>query len=207
MEIIPAILVQDRETFASRLRLVEGIATAVQIDCMDGHFVPNRSWYEAEALQTTLGIELHLMVSDPLAVIREWKRVPQVMRAIWHLEIPIDHEAVIDEAHKLGWEAGLALSPMTPIERLLPYHERIDEVLILGVEPGFSGQKLTEATLAKIHAVKELDAALRVGFDGGVNQENLKRVIEAGADRSNLASAIFESPDPSETLRAILTSI
>ena len=68
-ELIPAILAKDAATFRERLQIVEGLANTIQIDCLDGHFVSNRTYYHAAPLDTTLEIELHLMVSDPLAVI------------------------------------------------------------------------------------------------------------------------------------------
>jgi ribulose-phosphate 3-epimerase len=206
-ELIPAILVKDRKTFLERLKSVEGVASMVQIDCMDGHFVNNRTWYEAESMETTLGIELHLMVSDPLSTIHAWHRIPQLVRVIWHIEIPVDHMAIINECDKLGIERGLAISPKTPVEKIAPYLESLDEVLILGVEPGFSGQPLITSTLEKIPAIKRINPAVQIGFDGGVTQENLATLIHAGVDRINLASAIFQAKDPRETLRAILSNI
>ncbi|MCE9586643.1 hypothetical protein K8R04_05040 [Candidatus Uhrbacteria bacterium] len=206
-EIVPAILVQDQKTFVERLRMVEGLATVVQVDCMDGHFVKNRTWYEAEPIETTLGIELHLMVSDPLSTIWLWRRIPQLTRVVWHSEIPIDHAALIRECRKLGIECGLAISPETSVEKIAPYLDRIDEVLVLGVNPGWSGQALIPSTLEKIAAIKRIHAEVDVGFDGGATVDNLKSIVEAGADRINLASALFQTPDPRETLRAILSTI
>lgn len=206
-EIIPAILVQDQQTLIERIKLVEGLAMTVQIDCMDGHFVPNRTWYEAKPIDTTLGIELHLMVSDPRSVIEAWRRIPQLERAIWHVEIPTDHTAIIAECRELGIECGLAVSPETPIEKLLPYLDDIDEVLVLGVKPGWSGQTLIPATLEKIAAIKRLNTGIRIGFDGGITADNLKLIIAAGAERLNAASVLFETPDPRATLRAILSTI
>lgn len=206
-EIIPAILVQDHKTFVERLRLVEGLAKTVQIDCMDGHFVNNRTWYEAQPMVTTLGIELHLMVSDPLSTVWLWRRIPQLVRAIWHVEIPIDHAALIRECRTLGIACGLAISPETSVEKVAPYLNDIDEVLVLGVNPGWSGQTLVASTLEKITAIKHMNTEVDVGFDGGANKENLSSIIDAGADRINLASALFQTPDPRETLRAILSTI
>ncbi len=207
VELIPAILVQDQKTFLERLRFVEGIVQMVQVDCMDGHFVSNRTWYEAEPIDTTLGIELHLMVRDPLSVIQAWRRVPQLARAIWHVEIPVDHDAIIRECKALGIECGLAISPTTPAEQVATYLDRIDEVLVLGVTPGWSGQALIPSTLEKITAIKRINPGILIGFDGGVTTASLSDILKAGADRINLASAIFQTPDPRETLRAILSSI
>ena len=206
-EIIPAILAADRETLIERLRLVEGIAHCVQIDCMDGHFVPNRSFYTAEPLDTTVEIELHLMVSDPSIVIEDWKRVTQMRRAIWHIEIPADHGRLIDRCGELGWECGLALSPETSADRIAPYADAIDEVLVLGVKPGFSGQTLIASTVEKAAEIKRRWPELSCGFDGGATRENLHEIARHGLDRINIASAIYSTQDPSQTLRDILSTI
>ncbi len=206
-ELIPAILVKDADTFRSRLKLVEGSVSTVQIDCMDGAFVPNTSWYEAQPIDTTLQIELHLMVNDPLKVIEAWKRVPQVVRAIWHVEIKTDHAAVIKACSELGWECGLALSPETPTSVLAPLAGSLDEVLILGVHPGFSGQALIPSTIQKARDVKHQFPFLLVGFDGGVSAENADELIAAGVDRLCVASAIFQEPDPHAALHAILSHV
>lgn len=206
-EIIPALLIKDAETFRTRLKLVEGLVQTVQIDCMDGHFVDNRTWYDAEPTDTTLEIELHLMVSDPVAVIRAWKRIPQFVRAIWHVEIGVDHASIIKEYKTLGLEIGLALSPETSMERIAPYADAIDEVLILGVNPGWSGQALIPSTLEKADEIKHRWPGMLVGFDGGVTEANLKDVLRHPIDRLCIASAIFESADPRLTLRGILNRV
>lgn len=206
-ELIPAILVKDAQTFRERLHLIEGFVRTVQLDCMDGHFVPNRTWYEAGPVDTSLEIELHLMVSDPMTVIREWKRVPQVMRAIWHVEIPVDHASLIKLCTEQGWECGLALSPETPASALAPYADNIDEVLVLGVTPGWSGQALIPSTVDKVREIKRIYPGLSVGFDGGVTKERIPDLVKAGVDRLCALSAIFDAPDPAAALRAILSTI
>lgn len=206
-ELIPAILAESREILQERLRLMEGVATCVQIDCLDGHFAPNKSFFHPQDLETSLEIELHLMVSDPMAVIEEWKRTPQVRRALWHMEIPTDHQALISRCRELGWECGLAISPETPVTKLAPYKDVIDEVLVLGVKPGFSGQTLIPSTLEKLSEVKHLSSGLVAGFDGGATRESIPDIIGRGAERLNVASAIFTTPDPAQTVRDILSLI
>ncbi len=207
MELIPAILAETREILHERLRLMEGVATCVQIDCLDGHFAPNRSFYDPAGIDTSLEIELHLMVSDPMSVIESWKRVRHVRRVLWHIEIQTDHQRLIDGSRRLGWECGLAISPVTPVARLEPYAGLIDEVLVLGVKPGFSGQSLIPSTLDTIGDLRKRWPDLTVGFDGGATRENLPELCRHGASRINLASAIFSTPDPAQTLRDILSTI
>jgi ribulose-phosphate 3-epimerase len=206
-ELIPAILVKDAETFRARLKLMEGLVGTVQLDCMDGHFVDNRTWYEAMPVDSTLEIELHLMVSDPLAVIEDWKRVKNVIRAIWHVEIPVDHEKIITRCRELGWDCGLAISPETPMTRLAPLAELVDEILVLGVNPGWSGQALIPSTLVKADDIKQRWPDLEVGFDGGLTRENLQNIKSHQIDRLCVASAIFNDPDPRSAAHAILASI
>jgi len=206
-ELIPAILVKDRETMIERLSLVEGLVSVVQLDCMDHHFVPNQSYYHAESLDTTLAIELHLMVRDPLSVIHDWRRVPQLHRAIWHVEIPVNHDQLIAECRSLGIECGLAISPKTPVDQVIPYLSRVDEILVLGVEPGFSGQALIPSTLEKLHTLKQHRLQIITGFDGGVTRNNLSTIQTSGADRICLASALFQAADPRKALRDILSTI
>lgn len=206
-ELIPAILVKDAEKFRERLALMEGLVGTVQLDCMDGNFVENRSWYEPGPLDSDLEIELHLMVSDPLAVIEDWKRVKNVIRAIWHVEIPVDHEKIITRCRELGWECGLAISPETPFMRLSAFAELVDEVLVLGVNPGWSGQALIPSTLDKVGAIKKTWPDLDIGFDGGITQDNLKEIITHPIDRVCVASAIFKNDNPRAAARAILAAI
>jgi ribulose-phosphate 3-epimerase len=194
--LIPAILVKDAETFRERLKIVEGVVRCVQLDCMDGHFVPNRTWYEAGPIDTTLEIELDLLVTDPLAVIRDWKRAPQVIRAFWHVELDIDHAKVIETCRSQGWECGLSISPETPIERLAPYHSRIDAVLVMGVRPGWSGQNIISSTIESVRRIKTQWPELTTGFDGGATLETIPDILAAGADRICSGSAIFAAPDP-----------
>lgn len=206
-EIIPAILADNRETFQMRLRMMEGVAACVQVDCLDGHFAPNRSYHDADALDTSLEIELHLMVTDPFAVIEDWKRIKQTRRVLWHIEIQADHGRLIERCRELGWECGLAVSPETPLQKITPYAALIDEILILGVKPGWSGQALIASTLDKIGEAKKIWPGICIGFDGGATRENLPELISRGAERINLASAIFSNPDPAQTLRDILSTI
>lgn len=195
-ELIPAILAKDADAFRERLKIVEGVARTIQIDCLDGHFVSNRTYYEAAPLDTTLEIELHLMVSDPLSVIQAWKRVPQCVRALWHFEIPIDHRAVIAACKSLGMECGLALSPETPVERLEAFADDLDEVLVLGVTPGWSGQAVIPSTITKVKDIKARWPAMQVGFDGGITRALIPQLLEAGVDRICAASAIYADAHP-----------
>jgi len=199
LEIIPAILANDEETFRARLKIAEAFASCVQIDILDNTLYPFTSWGEPadlKALETETELELHLMVSNPKRWLDGLRDLPAVKRAIWHIEARVDHAELILLCQDLGIEAGLAIAPRTPLEDIEPFAEMVDEILVLGVEPGKSGQTLEPETVkrAKTLALSYPNAA--IGFDGGVTQENIGQLREAGVTRFCAASAIFGADDP-----------
>jgi ribulose-phosphate 3-epimerase len=205
-QIIPAILVHDEAAFVERLRIVEELAPIVQIDVMDGKFVPNVTWCGLEALktiETKTTYELHLMVEDPDPVIREAVLVPKVARIVWHVESMGDHRELLAFCSSHGKEAGLALSPDTPADTLKAYEGRMDEILILGVKPGFSGQKLIFAAVEKARQLRVLHPDVPLAFDGGVTAETIPALRETGVTRFCAASAIFDTSDPKAAFRLL----
>ena len=194
--LIPALLAKSPQEAQQKLEAILPIAQLFQLDVMDGKFVPNETWHDAQAFATfnsPLDVELHLMVNDPERVVLDWLHLPNLKRILWHIEIPIDHQALIDlcKHHKL--ECGLALSPETPVSATLPLLNQLDEVLLLGVNPGWSGQALIPATLEKIQALKQLRSNLPVGFDGGVDEHSISKLVSQGVDRLYTASALFKN--------------
>lgn len=205
-ELIPAILVQDERAFRERLALVERDFPVVQIDVMDGAFVPNRTWFDADVLRgiaTPTRFELHLMVQDPKRIVDEVRDIETVVRAIWHVETPVDHEALIEHCHALGKKAGLAISPKTPIDALAPYADTVDEILVMGAEPGFSGQTLNPQTIERARQIHERWPTVAVGFDINVNAETIPRLKDAGVSRFCAASAIFNAANPLEQAKKL----
>ncbi len=197
-EIIPAILAKNEATFRQRLAIVEPIAPIVQIDVMDGHFVPTASWYDPTVIKTIATparYELHLMVSDPTAYIGASEQLTNITRIIWHIEVAIAHDVLVNWCRKLKIEPGLALSPETPIGRLAPFAESVDEILVLGVNPGFSGHTLQPHTIESVKEIRKRWPHVTIGFDGGVNAESIPLLRDAGVTRFCAASAIFETKD------------
>ena len=198
-DIIPAILVKDEASFRERLKIAETFAPLIQIDVIDGHFVPNSSWYDPVAIkdiQTPAEFELHLMVSDPTAYIGASQDLKNVQRIIWHIEVAIAHDVLINWCHKLKKGAGLAISPDTSISRLEPFVAEANEILVMGVRPGLSGQSLIESTLEKVREIHARWPDMPIGFDGGVSKESLPRLRDAGVTRFCVSSAIFNEEDP-----------
>lgn len=211
-QIIPAILAKNEQEFRKRLSAVEDRAETVQIDVMDGRFVPNTSWcdldtigklYAGQTHGSAPTFELHLMIEDPTAFITQALTIHRVQRILWHIESVADHHALLTLCHDHGCESGLALSPPTPIDTLEPYMTELDEILILGAEPGFSGKTLDPQMIKRAHDMKKRWPSVTLGFDVGVNRETIPVLREAGVSRLCAASAVFGHGDPATNFKEL----
>lgn len=205
--IIPAILTNSITELERRLKELEGATAWAQIDIADGVFVTERTIDLAAlaSITTPIALEAHLMVAHPETMIDDCIRA-RVKRVIFHLEAAPDPSVVIRAARAHGeLEVGIALNPETPIERALPYASAIDLLLLLAVTPGKQGQQFLSETYTKITQAKASMPNIPVAVDGGINEENIVSVIEAGADRCCIGSAIVGSDDPARALRHFQT--
>ncbi len=218
MEVIPAILTKKRQEFNDRLDVACKFAKTVQIDIMDGAFVDNETpkklndgtWYTdylAVRNNPPFAIELHLMALNPWEYVEAWKEIPGLKRIIWHEEIPLRHEEIIKTVHDLGLEACLAINPDTDLNRVYPYLQKgrsnnsakqyfADGILVMGVNPGFSGQPFLPIALEHISKLRKKYPHLPIAVDGGVNLETKKDLIKSGATRLCAAGAIFLADNP-----------
>ena len=197
--LIPAILASDEETFRERLKLVEKNFPLIQIDVMDGKFVPNKTWFDAEAwqeLETPAEFELHLMVLNPPYYIEGTQEIKKIVRYLWHVEAKTNHLALIGNCHDLHKQAGLAISPKTPVDELAPYADLIDEILVMGAEPGASGQKLQPESIERVREIHKRWPNLPIGFDINVNAQTIPELKAAGVSRFCSDSAIFNAKNP-----------
>lgn len=214
VEVIPSILVDSSEEFEQRLRLIENEVAVVQVDVLDGSKFEATSWFDAEVvakMNPKCQFELHLMIENPLPVIEAWKEhVPNTVRAIVHAELDRPIGTIVElihQNHKL--EAGVALNPETPIDEIAHLIPHLDEVLVMGVHPGASGQDFGdakhqiggEAILEKIARIHHRYPNLIIGIDGGVTLERAPGMVERGASRLCSASSIFSADDPVDALR------
>lgn len=201
-EIIPSLLVDSREEFEKRLRIVEPYVKTIHVDVLDGTMFPFTSWFDARAvgaMVTDVHYELHLMCQNPLPIVASWKEhVPTFTRAIVHAEINRPVGSVIDNLHHIHMiEAGVALNPETPLSQLNSQAHSADMILVMGVHPGKSGQKfLGLPVLEKIRKARQRWPSLPIEIDGGVTDDNIPLLIAAGATRVCAASAIFKSESP-----------
>jgi ribulose-phosphate 3-epimerase len=172
----------------------------IQIDVMDGRFVPNITFgalaVEAVRPLTRMLLEAHLMVQPPENFLNAFARVGADLIIIHQEATPHLHRA-IEHIHSLGKKAGVALNPSTPASLLSEVLDSLELVLVMTVNPGFGGQQFIPQTLGKIRQIREeilrrgLECDLEV--DGGIHQETAPRVIEAGANVLVAGSAVFDS--------------
>lgn len=213
LEIIPAILVDSKEEFLHRLRLVEKEVETVQVDVLDGSMFNATSWFNAEEvgkIDTKLKFELHLMIENPLPIIEEWnKHVPGFVRAIIHAEISRPLGAIINAVKvNLKKEVGIAINPATPLEAIDHHLHTLDEVLIMSVEPGASGREFAGSIVEeKLAQAKHHAPNIVRGIDGAVNLERIHSLLKHGAERFCVGSAIFSADDPVSALRDLQKTI
>ena len=213
IKIAPSILSAD---FANMGRDVERLAAwgadAVHFDVMDGHFVPNIT-YGAPVLKCLKKAvpeafyDVHLMISDPARYAQDFAAAGANL-INFHIEAVPNHVGqTIAAVRETGCLVGLTISPSTPPQAVFPYLDELDLVLVMGVEPGFGGQKLIPATIEKTAQAAEMirhsgrDIELEV--DGGVAPATCAALRKAGATMLVAGSALYGAPDAAEMLRIL----
>lgn len=219
IEIIPAILPKDFFEIEEKIGLVKDLVDFVQIDICDGSFVPNMTWpyvgdkgefekiiHEDEGMPgwQDLDFEIDLMVNNPEKVIDDWVTVG-ASRVVLHAESKGDVGKAI-EMLKGRVETGMALNVDTPIDVIGDPKFGVKEgslqfIQLMGIDHvGFQGQEFDAKVIDKIKQVKKMCPDYPVSIDGGVSLDNAKRLIDAGADRLVVGSAIFGSGDVKEAV-------
>jgi ribulose-phosphate 3-epimerase len=205
--IAPSILSADLGHLQNDVASIENAADWLQVDVMDGHFVPNLSFGApvVKCIQTKLPLDIHLMVSNPADRIEEFLAL-NVSHITFHAEAVTDSEerrALISGIHEEGATAGIALKPATPVSDINDVIDDIDLVLIMSVEPGFGGQAFMPEVLEKVKEIRAAHPNLMIQMDGGINAETAKQCIEAGANNLVAGSFVFKAKNREETIRSL----
>jgi ribulose-phosphate 3-epimerase len=204
--IVPAILVKTFEEFSSQIQKLAPFFKLVQIDVMDGEFVDNRSFDDIEKineLPNLPDLELHLMVKHPLVEIAKWKSVKNIKKIIFHIESDDDPSAVCDAIGGICAQAGIALNPETPLSAVLPFLDRVNEVLFLTVNPGRQGNPFLPEVGEKIKELAVVPNHPLIGVDGGINETNIAEVKSWGAEIFCIGSLLTRSDNIPAALKAI----
>ncbi|OGH92637.1 MAG: hypothetical protein A2563_03110 [Candidatus Magasanikbacteria bacterium RIFOXYD1_FULL_40_23] len=196
--ITPAILTDSLDKFKETINKITTNFSSVQIDVMDGLFVQNKSFAEREELnniESEAYFELHLMVKNPIAELATWKDVANVTNAVFHIESEANPEECINTIKNYGWKVGIALNPETGLDKILPYINLVDEIVFMTVHPGQQGAAFVPEVLAKIKEFKQSNPGVTIAADGAINEGTIKSVVEAGADKLYVGSAIVMTND------------
>jgi ribulose-phosphate 3-epimerase len=181
----------------------------LHVDVMDGVFCPQMTGEIAlvAAVATAAPADVHLMIDDPLEKVGGYVEAGASV-ITFHLEAARQPHRVLQQLAGCGVVRGVALNPSTPVAAVEPLLDELEYVLLLAVNPGWSGQSFVPKTAERVQAVRELLAGrdIALGVDGGVNRDNARSVATLGADLIVSGSAVFAYPDLLESARLMLAA-
>jgi ribulose-phosphate 3-epimerase len=201
--IAPSIFAADFGILREQLvALEQGGADLVHVDVMDGHFVPNLTMgpvvMEAMRRATRMPLDVHLMITDPDRYLQAFKDAGAARLTVHVETVPHLHRTIQAIKH-LGLAAGVAINPATPVGALEEIAPDLDQVLVMSVNPGFSGQTFIPRSESKIRGIRDLlqrtGSQAIIGVDGGIDTTNAGRVVSAGASLLVVGSALFKQKD------------
>lgn len=211
LRLAPSLLSADFAALGDAVRAAEaGGADAFHLDVMDGHFVPNITFgpalVAAVRARTQRPLDIHLMIDDPLRYLAAFREAGGDT-LVFHIESRSAAADVVREAHRLGAAVGGAVRPDTPLAALDSVFDDLDQVLVMSVHPGFSGQRFLPDVLPKVRAARaRIDrngSAAYVSIDGGITSETAGAAAAAGASFFVCGNSVFHGGSVGENLAAL----
>lgn len=206
----PSLISSNLLELGATIKNLEPWCAGFHLDVMDFHFVPNLTWgppfINAIRTAATKQLLVHLMVTDPEKMFDLFKLQSHDIVSV-HVET-IHSSHIFYKIKHAQLQPSIAIGPNTPLSELDPYLAHIEHVLIMSVEPGFSGQEFLPQTFERLEQLIKLrdekKLIFSIGLDGGINQQNLAMLKQYPIDNLAIASAIFNSKDPKEALENLL---
>jgi len=208
----PSVLAADFGHLADEIsRAEQGGATLVHLDVMDGHFVPNLTMgpavVQAARRATRLPLDVHLMIEHAELYVDAFADAGANWVSL-HVEAVAHLQRTVARLRERGLKAGVALNPATPLVSLEEIAPELDYVVVMSVNPGFGGQKFIPGSLDKVRRMRELlrrrGLAAQIEVDGGVDESNIKALVEAGAEVLVAGTSVFGKGDPAAAARRLL---
>ena len=205
--ICPAVLAEYPEDFNQQMSVVGKFAERVQIDLMDGQFTPNQSvnldeiWWPHH-----IQADIHLMYQDPFKYLEKLLHLKPNM-VIVHVETMIHHMHFAAELHKEGIKVGLAILPDTPVANIEQIINSFDHLLIFSGNLGHFGGQADLSQIDKVNEAKAHHPDLEIGWDGGINDQNIKTLVDGGVDVLDVGGFIAKASDPALAYKILLENI
>jgi ribulose-phosphate 3-epimerase len=199
-----SILGEDFSILGKILKTVENAGgDSVHLDVIDGVFAPNLSFgpiiIKAIRKLTNLPLQAHLMIQYPEKYLADYINAG-CYQIYFHLESEGNPENIISKIHEMKNKCGIVLNPDTSVNTVIPYLDRIDSVLIMSVNPGFSGQEFIPEILSKIERIREISTEIDIAVDGGINDKTIDSVLNSGASTIIANSFIFSSENKAKAV-------
>lgn len=205
IKISPSLLSADFSCLQADMREIENIVDMWHVDVMDGHFVPNITIgplvVKSIRPKTKLPIDVHLMISEPEKFIEPFIEAGSDY-ITFHIEAAANPEKLLALIKKKGNKCGLSLNPETPVEKIEPYLDLADLILVMTVNPGFAGQKFISSCADKIKKIRSL-SGVDISVDGGINDKTSIEAVEAGANIIVAGSYIFSANDKKTAVKKL----
>ncbi len=202
INIYPSLMSVDPANLEDEIKLLEPYCAGFHLDIMDNQFVPNKA-LSIDAVNNIAKIVskpvwIHLMVQHPEQFYMQLF-LPDDSLVSFHIESEVDVNRFIKTIREKKHKPSIAIRPKTPLDLIFPFLQVVDQVLLMSVEPGFSGQPFLQESLLRLEQLnayrKKHDNVFKIGLDGGINKNNIKKVFEKGVDDCAVASGIFQQPD------------
>ncbi len=203
--IVPAMISTLQKELEKEIAAASKFASRIQIDVMDGKFVPTHSNDFNFKLKKFSYYEAHLMIENPLSWIK--KHGKKFNCIIVHYESTKQIEKCINEVRKMKKEVGIALNPETPVSKIKQLTDKIDRVQIMTVHPGHYGAKFLPFTLKKVNQVRKLKPNMDIEVDGGINEKTILQAKNAGANMFGVGSFIMKNENPKNAYKNLLALI
>lgn len=214
VELLPSILSADFARLADQIAAAErGGGTAIHVDVMDGHFVPNLTLGPPVVASlrkaTNLPLDCHLMIDNPNEFIAAFAEAGADWVSVHYEACPHLHRTLEMIIHH-GMKPGVVLNPATRVDLIIEILPMVHHVLIMSVNPGFGGQEFIPFTLDKVRQLvrirRELKLKFKIEIDGGVAHDTVASIVKAGAELLVAGNAVFGGGQPERDARALLTA-